>query len=193
MKDERNPSSFINFTQSVHTLMITLRPLTSEDTDFLYQVYASTREAELALVDWPEAQKTAFLQMQFNAQHTDYSKNYPEAQFQIILLDGAPIGRLYVDRDLKEIRIVDISLLPEYRNRGIGSGLLKEILNEGAQAGLSVSIHVEMFNPALRLYDRLGFHRIADQGVYYLMEWKPGLDLSGLTPTAEIQGSHPKT
>jgi len=74
---------------------------------------------------------------------------------------------------------VDISLLPEYRNRGIGSNLLKEIMSEGAQAGLPVTIHVEMFNPALRLYDRLGFHRIADHGVYYLMEWSPnptGLD-----------------
>jgi ribosomal protein S18 acetylase RimI-like enzyme len=154
--------------------MITLRPVTPEDMDFLYEVYASTRQEEMALVaDWSEAQKTAFLQMQFNAQSTDYSKNYPEAQFQIILRDGAPIGRLYVDWRTKEIHILDISLLPEYRNQGIGSGLLKEILNEGVQAGRRVTIHVEMFNPALRLYARLGFHRIADQGVYYLMEWSP--------------------
>jgi len=154
--------------------MITLRPITPEDLNFLCQVYASTRQEEMALVtDWSEAQKTAFLKMQFNAQHAHYTEHYARAQFQIILLEGMPIGRLYVDRRTKEIRIVDISLLPEYRNQGIGSGLLKEILNEGAQASLPVTIHVEMFNPALRLYDRLGFHQIADHGVYYLMEWKP--------------------
>src|SRR5262245_25216682 len=125
---------------------ITLRPITPEDLDLLCAVYASTRQEELALaVDWSEAQKTAFVQMQFNAQHQYYSEHYARAQFQIILLDGAPIGRLYVDRWAKEIRIVDISLLPDYRNRGIGSGLLKAIMNEGAQAGLPVTIHVEMF------------------------------------------------
>ncbi len=187
-----NFSSFI-----LHTLMITLRPITPADQDFLYQVYASTRQEEMALVtDWSEVQKTAFLQMQFNAQQAHYAEHYAQAKFEIILLDDTPIGRLYVDRRMKEIRIVDISLLPEYRNRGLGSGLLKNILNEGAQAGLPVTIHVEMFNPALRLYDRLGFRRIADHGVYYLMEWKleaTGLDLSGLTPTAENPSVHTKT
>lgn len=155
---------------------ITLRPITPEDMDFLCQVYTSTRQEEMALVtDWSEAQKAAFLQMQFNAQHAHYAEHYPRAQFEIILLDGTPIGRLYVDRRVKEIRIVDITLLPEYRNRGIGSGFLKEIMNEGTQTGLPITIHVEMFNPALRLYDRLGFRRIADHGVYYLMEWSPNV------------------
>jgi ribosomal protein S18 acetylase RimI-like enzyme len=169
---------------------ITLRPITSEDMDFLCQVYASTRQEEMALVtEWSQAQKTAFLQMQFNAQHAYYAEQYARAQFEIILLEGTPIGRLYVDRRMKEIRIVDISLLPDYRRRGIGSGLLKEILNEGAQASLPVTIHVEMFNPALRLYDRLGFHRIAEHGVYYLMEWKPDATQSRTEtkPLAESQ------
>src|SRR5688572_13925507 len=156
--------------------MITLRPITPDDMEFLCQVYASTRQEEMALVtDWSEAQKTAFLQMQFNAQHAHYAEHYSRARFQIILLNGVPIGRLYIDRRTKEIRIVDIALLPEYRNQGIGSGLLKEILAEGEQAGLPVTIHVELFNPALRLYERLGFRHIDDHGVYYLMEWKPDM------------------
>ena len=195
-----SPSSFSYFTRSIQPVMklnMTLRPITSQDMDFLCKVYVSTRQEEMALVtDWSEAQKTAFLQMQFDAQHAYYSEHYSRAQFQIILLDGAPVGRLYVDRRVKEIRIVDIALLPEYRSQGIGSDLLKEILKEGAQAGLPVTIHVEMFNPALRLYDRLGFHRIADHGVYYLMEWSPDatrLDLSGLTTSVENQLSQTKT
>jgi ribosomal protein S18 acetylase RimI-like enzyme len=152
---------------------LTLRPIVDDDRDLLYRIYASTREDELAQVAWDESQKAAFLQMQFDAQHRYYHENYPNAQFQIILLNGAPAGRLYLDRRAREIRIVDIALLPEYRNRGIGSALLREILAEGQRTGLSVTIHVESFNPALRLYERLGFRKLEDRGVYYFMERPP--------------------
>jgi ribosomal protein S18 acetylase RimI-like enzyme len=152
-------------------MTISLRPITSADEGFLYRVYASTREDELAQTGWAAAQKEAFLTMQFNAQHKYYTEQYRKASFDIILLDGEPVGRLYLDRRKSEIRIVDIALLPAYRNRGIGSALLHEILAEGARTGRRVSIHVERFNPALRLYTRLGFQHIGDNGVYYLMEW----------------------
>src|SRR5206468_9595764 len=117
---------------------------------------------ELALVDWDEGQKQAFVQMQFAAQHRYYHEHYADAAFQVILCDGVPAGRLYVARWSAEIGIVDIALLPPYRNRGIGSFLLKELLAEAAQAGKRASIHVERFNPALRLYERLGFRSVAD-------------------------------
>ena len=87
-----------------------------------------------------------------------------------------PLGRLYVHRGETDIRIVDIALLPEHRGRGIGSHLLRAILDEAAKRGRTVSIHVERFNPALRLYERLGFAHVADTGVYYLMEWRPPAD-----------------
>ena len=152
---------------------ITLRPIQPGDEEFLYRVYASTREAELALVDWDAAQKEAFLRMQFAAQHAYYQEHYADAAFQVILADGRPAGRLYVARWPDEIRIVDIALLPEHRNAGIGTALLRELLAEGTRAGKPVSIHVERFNPALRLYARLGFTSIADKGVYVLMQWSP--------------------
>ena len=101
-------------------MKITLRPIEPDDAAFLYRVYASTREAELALVDWDAAQKDAFLRMQFLAQAQHYQANYTDTTYQIILLDGQPVGRLYVARWPGEIRIVDIALLPEYRNMGIG-------------------------------------------------------------------------
>jgi ribosomal protein S18 acetylase RimI-like enzyme len=151
----------------------TLRPITNDDRDLLYRIYASTRAEELSQVAWDEAQKAAFLRMQFDAQHSYYHENYPNAQFQVIMLDGAPAGRLYLDRRSAEIRIVDIALLPEYRNRGIGSALLRDVLAEGQRAGLPVTIHVESFNPALRLYERLGFRKVEDKGVYYFMEKPP--------------------
>lgn len=90
-----------------------------------------------------------------------------------MLSHDRPIGRLYVDRRADEIRVVDIALLPEHRRQGIGSALLENILAEAAAAHKPVRIHVEKFNPALRLYQRLGFHQVRDTGVYFLMEWLP--------------------
>jgi ribosomal protein S18 acetylase RimI-like enzyme len=158
---------------SLNSSPVTFRPIRPEDEAFLYQVYASTRADELALVNWGDAQKDAFLRMQFNAQHQDYQANYGDADFLIMLLDDRPIGRLYIVRWENEIHIIDIALLPEYRNAGIGSAVLKDIQAEAATVGKPVRIHVERFNPALRLYRRLGFSIVKDQGVYYLMEWSP--------------------
>ena len=152
---------------------ISFRPISNADLAFLYQVYASTREQELAQVDWTHAQKEAFLQMQFDAQHQYYQQNYSEAEFQIVLCDGQPCGRLYLSRWKTEFRIVDIALLPEYRGRGIGSQILEDILAEAASQSLPVSIHVEQFNPAMRLYLHLGFQKIGEVGIYHLMEWTP--------------------
>ena len=152
---------------------ITFRPIRPEDEAFLYQVYASTREDELAQVPWDEGEKETFLSMQFKAQHQYYQEQFLNAEFQIILLDDRPIGRLYVDRRPDEIRLIDIALLPGERNGGIGTLLLKELLVEAAWVGKPVRIHVERFNPALRLYEQLGFSRIDDQGVYHLMECSP--------------------
>jgi ribosomal protein S18 acetylase RimI-like enzyme len=152
---------------------LTLRPIAATDADFLSRVYAATRTEEMALVDWDAAQKAAFLQGQFEAQHQHYQTHYADAAFAVILADGAPAGRLYVARWPREIRIVDISLLPEYRNAGIGTALLNALQAEARQAQKPLSIHVEQFNPALRLYTRLGFRPVGEHGVYYRMEWMP--------------------
>ena len=153
--------------------MLTLRPITADDHIFLWQVYASTRAAELAQVNWSPEQQQAFLDQQFNAQQAYYREHYPTARFQIIEQAGVPVGRLYIDEWPTEIRIMDIALLPEYRDHGIGTQLLSEILARAATLGLPVTIHVEMFNPALRLYERLGFCRIDEHGVYYLLKHEP--------------------
>src|SRR5258708_26406383 len=136
---------------------LTFRPIQADDEAFLYKVYASTRLEELALMDWDEEQREAFLTMQFNAQHKYYQAEYADAVYQIILLEGEQIGRLYLLRGKDEFLIIDIAILPEYRSRGIGSTLLKDILAEAEAARLPVHIHVEQHNPALRLYTRLGF------------------------------------
>ena len=152
---------------------ITLRPIGPDDEPWLRRIYASTREEEFAQVAWVPGQREAFLAMQFAAQHQYYQEVYPRADYQLILRDGQPAGRLYVNRGAEEIRVVEIALLPEHRNAGIGSALLRGLLAEAAAARQPLTIHVERFNPALRLYSRLGFRMIADKGVYLLMAWNP--------------------
>ena len=125
------------------------------------------------LPHWSEGEKQAFLAQQFQAQSTFYAAQFPDASFDIVELDGEAVGRLYVDRREDEVRLIDIALVPECRDRGLGSELMAEILAEGELKGLLVRIHVEQNNPAMRLYRRLGFEKIEEQGVYWLMEWTP--------------------
>ncbi len=149
---------------------VTLRPITDADLDFLHRLYATTREDELKQVPWTAEQKAAFVRQQFEAQHAFWQENYTDTNWDLIVRDGEPIGRLYVARWPNDIRIVDIALMPEHRGSGIGTRLLKRVFAEADGAGKPVSIHVESYNPAKRLYERLGFVQVGDHGVYLLME-----------------------
>lgn len=155
--------------RAIDTKAVCLRPEAEADRDFLFQVFASTREVEMNLFDWDGPQKEAFLRQQFQAQYSHYHAHYAGADFNIIECDGRSVGRLCVNRTGHEIRIVDISLLPEFRGQGIGTSLLEEIFEEGTVSGFAVSLHVEKHNPAQSLYRRLGFEIIEDQGIYWLM------------------------
>jgi ribosomal protein S18 acetylase RimI-like enzyme len=152
---------------------IVLRPASEEDLPFLFRVYASTREEELALTCWSEEQKHAFLAMQFDAQHRYYHQHFPAARYDVIEVAGEASGRLYVDRTSDQIHVIDIALLPEYRGAGIGGRLLRELQTEAASESKSIVIHVEQYNPAIRLYARLAFQPTADRGVYKEMIWIP--------------------
>jgi ribosomal protein S18 acetylase RimI-like enzyme len=152
---------------------VTLRPATDADLDFLHRLYATTREDELTQVPWTDEQKAAFVSQQFHAQHQYWHENYTDTSWDLVLLDGAPVGRLYVARWADDIRVVDIALMPEHRGDGVGTRLLREILAEGDASGRKVSIHVEIFNPARSLYERLGFVPAEEKGVYLLMERYP--------------------
>lgn len=155
--------------------VVSFRPAGSNDHDVLHQIYAAARADEMNLVDnWSEEQKRAFLRQQFEAQHSYYHSMYQDARFLLILLDQQVAGRLYLQTRAETIRIVDIALLPAFRNRGIGQAILQRLQEDAASAQLSVSIHVEQYNPALRLYQRLGFEITSrEHPVYFLMEWKP--------------------
>jgi ribosomal protein S18 acetylase RimI-like enzyme len=150
-----------------------LRPATDADREFLLSLYASTREEELAQVPWEDGAKAAFLEHQFSAQDHHYRTNYPGATLDVIEVDGEPAGRLYVYRGSDEVRIMDIALAPPFRRHGIGTALLRELIEEAGSSGRSLSIHVERQNPARSLYDRLGFVPAGEHGIYVLMKWTP--------------------
>lgn len=153
---------------------IVLRHSTAEDRAFLLRVYAATREDELARTDWATELKHAFVVQQFDAQDRWYRESsYPDAEYLVILRRDEAVGRLYLHRSVKELRIVDIALLPEARGEGLGSTILRALQDECRESGRDLTIHVERFNPALTLYERLGFALAEDKGVYLFMKWTP--------------------
>ena len=159
--------------QSPGSSNITLRPVSADDYDFLVEVYGSTRAEEMALVPWTTEQQQAFIRSQFAAQQDHYAKKYPAASHDIIVSDNRPVGRLYVARLDQEIRIIDITVLPAERNAGIGSYLIKQLLDEAGRTGKITRIYVEEFNPSLRLFERLGFSPSEQNGIHLLMQCDP--------------------
>jgi ribosomal protein S18 acetylase RimI-like enzyme len=149
---------------------VRLRPVDDADRVFLVELYASTREEELAQVEWPEGARETFVEQQFAAQDNHYRANYPGATLDVIEVDGSPAGRLYVHRGPSDIRIMDIALAPGFRGRGIATRLLRSLMDEADASARKLSIHVEQNNPARSLYDKLGFLPAGEHGVYVRME-----------------------
>ena len=162
------------FREGSSIVLIGLRAAAESDKDFLFSVYASTRADEMELVDWSDEQKEGFLHMQFDAQTKHYSLYYPNAEYKIIERTGVPIGRLIVENRGDHYLIMDVALLPEYRRSGIGSFLIDQLKQESVRLSLPLVLRVEFFNPAVRLYTRLGFVKTRDVNtVYQEMVWTP--------------------
>ena len=152
-----------------HLRDLSSRAATEDDHSFLLDLFASTRPEELAIFGADENQKRAFVSMQYSAM----TRCYPKVENTIILLGNVRIGRTIVDRKTEELRLVDISLLPDFRNRGIGAILVRQLLHEGREKLLPVRLHVFKYGDAVRFYERLGFQLIEDDGSYLKMEWQP--------------------
>lgn len=152
---------------------ITLRPATEADDDFIFNCYASTREQELAQVPWSREQKEAFVRMQYTAQKQHYAAEAPQASHDIIYLDATPVGRIFLDRREDALHILDVTVLPQHRNQGTGSLMLRRLLDEAGRLGKPVTIYVESFNPSLRFFERLNFRKDHEKGLHLLMKWQP--------------------
>jgi len=154
---------------------VSLRPVTADDKEFLVSVYAGTRARELAQVQWEEGQKEAFVRWQFEMQQKEYETRFPDARYEVILVDGVPAGRIWVGSDDKQIRLLDIAVMEEFQNRGVGTILLRRLMDEATQANKPLRHMVFVLNDnAHRFYERLGFRVIEDLGGYKHMEWVPG-------------------
>jgi ribosomal protein S18 acetylase RimI-like enzyme len=151
---------------------VALRPAAEGDRQFLLRLYGSTREPELEASGLPREQWGAFVEHQFTAQSRHY-ESYEDTSYDVVLVDGEPAGRLIVARWPEELRVVDIALLPAYRARGIGGALMRMLIEEADERSVKTSIHVERFNPAQRLYTRLGFRAVAEAGGVYLLLERP--------------------
>ncbi len=153
---------------------VELRLAQPGDEEFLADLYASTRSGEMELVDWPEEQKEAFLRSQFQAQKNDYEDRFPESIHQIVMVSRRPAGRVWIDWREDELRLLDIALLPEFRDRGIGAGLIANLQKQAKKRKKPMRHCVlEQNRAAFRFYQRLDFKQIDEFGVYVMMEWNP--------------------
>lgn len=151
---------------------VALRSVCPDDQTFLYELYRSTRAEELAAWGLDASQQESILQLQFKARERHYDIAFPESEHKIILCDNRPIGRILVYRSEREIRLVDIALLPDHRGSGIGASLIRGLIAESQATGKPVTLHVTKSSRAVRLYERLGFQVASDIGTDYRMEWR---------------------
>lgn len=152
---------------------MTLRPVTADDDQFLLSVYDSTRAEELAQAEWAEGQREAFLKWQFDLQRREYDTRFPDAEYNVIMIDNQPAGRIWIGRTDEQIRLLDIALLPQFQNRGVGTVLIRNLIDEAKMTGKRLRHMVFVLNnDAHRFYERFGFVVIEDLGGYKHMEWK---------------------
>ena len=150
-----------------------LRSADDTDLPFLFTLYCDVRAQEMDAWGWPTAQREAFLRMQFEAQRRSYLATYPEATQHIICSDGAAIGRRLVARTHEGMHLVDVALLAAHRNRGIGTRLIQELMDECVASDCPLNLWVMQGNPAQRLYVRMGFRETSSDPMYIQMAWAP--------------------
>lgn len=160
-------------------MQINKTPVTTADEEFLFALYAETRHEEMSLVNWDEAQKTAFLRQQFQAQHNYYTSKFPSADFLILSVNGENVGRLYTADFADEIRILDLTIASAKRGQGIGTALIGEIVKKGRQENKSIQIYLETTGRSASIFSRFGFEPISGDEVYQLWQFDPNPEKSG--------------
>jgi GNAT superfamily N-acetyltransferase len=152
---------------------IALRAATTDDLPFLGRLYRDTRRQELEGWGWPQEQREWFLQMQFDARQRSYETAFPNAEDRIVCIQDTPVGRLLLNRGPAGLQLIDLALLEEYRNQGLGTELLRRLQDECARERIALCLQVLTANPAMRLYQRLGFAQVSADPVYARLEWLP--------------------
>ncbi len=152
---------------------LTLRDLQAGDEAALFQLFAAVRGEELGMERWEPELRDRMLRIQFDAQRRSYREEFPHADERLILRDGLPIGWVIVDKSRPELHGVDIALLVDARQQGIGTRVIQALQEEAAAEDRPMGITVQRGNVrALALYRRLGFRAIRDTGAHFVMEWR---------------------
>jgi len=152
---------------------VILRPERAEDKKFLFSVFCASREAEMEASGLDDAQRKMFLDSQFRLQREDYHRRYPDATFQIVELEKRPVGVFHVMQDEKEIRVIDLCLLTPYRTQQIEEYLIRKLQSQAQKHEKPIRLRIERFNPYVPLLERLGFFKLEETGIRYVMEWLP--------------------
>ena len=172
--------------------MLHLRPERDEDAPFRFKLFCESRPAEFALLQLDPAVFEQLMRFQFHAQTVTYRANFPDARFDIIERDRAPIGRIVVNRPGTMLHIVDQAIVPELRNRGLGTAIMKALMDEATRNGLPVRLKVASTNdPSMRLYRRLGFVPIRTEPLSIEMEWRAPAPGSQIRQIADILRDQP--
>jgi GNAT superfamily N-acetyltransferase len=152
---------------------ISLRVIAPEDSKFLLILYKSSRGEDLRGLGWDEQRISEFLDMQYAAQQRFHATEYKKAIDQIVLRGSEPVGRVTFEPREHEIRCVEVALMPEHRNAGIGTRLIRELQTEAKRQKKPLRLQVIRFSRSVSLFERLGFQRISETGTHFQMEWSP--------------------
>jgi ribosomal protein S18 acetylase RimI-like enzyme len=155
---------------------VSLRPIDPGDADVNYRIFADSRALELSYTGWNAEQCEIFLRHQFTAQNNHYWHYYPDSTLEMILLDAEPAGRLWVNRSADEIRVLDVVVLIATRRQGIGTSIIEQLQTEARGSSQPVLVNVEVSNPSLALFQRLGFGVKEEKGAHLLLQWEPPAD-----------------
>ena len=155
------------------SLRISTRSAVFEDEDFLYKLYASTREAEFAMMAITDEQRAELIRGQFELQKRGYASQYPNSVHSVIEVDGQPAGRIWINEDEEEILVVDLALLPEFQRKGIGTYLMRQSMERAASIGKPVRGTVLWYNVAsLEFVRMLGFVGTRADEIFVGVEWR---------------------
>jgi ribosomal protein S18 acetylase RimI-like enzyme len=161
---------------SIGSYTVFLRPLTERDRPFVESVYFDTQRWIIdKLFGWRGD----------DFEHTNFrSKFYKEQNSSLIIVDGEPVGWIAVARHGRSIHLDGIYFSVASQNQGIGTALLRELMREAKESGLPLTLSTAKINPAVRLYERLGFVT-SGSGEYKLyMTWWPMGDFA-IAPARE--------
>jgi GNAT superfamily N-acetyltransferase len=171
------------------TEQLTWRQAAAEDIPLLFALFCSTKSIELAPLGFSPDQLAPLLQMQFSARQSSYASTFPNAVDMILCLaDGTAVGRHLIDRQSDCYRSVDLAVLPEHRNRGIGAWAVHLVQQLAQAEGLPLRLRALQQDRAVHLYQRLGFTTIATDEISFEMEWRPAnLPARAVAPTKPVE------